>query len=108
MNGADDILGPSLAAGRGDSLALICGERTLTYAQLDRLACRFGNALLNAGLQRQQPVLLLLDDGPELVAAYLGAMKAGLVPVALNTRMAAKDLAHAFGDSGAPLLLAES
>ena len=43
MNGADDILGPSLSAGRGDTLALICGERSLTYAQLDRLACRYGN-----------------------------------------------------------------
>ncbi|TAN75404.1 MAG: acyl-CoA synthetase, partial [Magnetospirillum sp.] len=108
MNGADDILGPSLAAGRGDALALICGDRSLSYDELDRLACRFGNAMLAAGVTRQQPVLLLLDDGPELVAAYLGAMKAGLVAVALNTRMAAKDLAHALGDSGAPLLLAES
>ena len=108
MNGADDILGPSLAAGRGDTLALICGDRSLTYAELDRLACRFGNAMLAAGVRCQQPVLLLLDDGPELVAAYLGAMKAGLVAVALNTRMAAKDLAHAMGDSHAPLLLAEN
>ncbi|OAN53931.1 acyl-CoA synthetase [Paramagnetospirillum marisnigri] len=107
MNAADDILGPSIAAGRGDSLALICGERSLSYTELDRLACRFGNAMLNAGAQRGQPILLLLDDGPELVAAYLGAMKAGLAAVALNTRMAVKDLAHAMGDSGAPLLLVE-
>lgn len=107
MNGADEILGPSLASGRGDLLALICGQRSLTYADLNRLACRFGNAMLATGAQRQQPVLLLLDDGPELVAAYLGAMKAGLVPVALNTRMAAKDLAHACADSGAALLLVE-
>ena len=89
MNGADDILGPSLSAGRGDVLALICGERSLSYSQLDRLACRYGNAMLAAGVARHQPVLLLLDDGPELVAAYLGAIKAGLVAVALNTRMAA-------------------
>ncbi|MDO8607226.1 MAG: benzoate-CoA ligase family protein [Phaeospirillum sp.] len=108
MNGADDILGPSLAAGRGEALALICGDRSQSYDELNRSACRYGNAMLAAGVTRQQPVLLLLDDGPELVAAYLGAMKAGLVAVALNTRMAAKDLAHALGDSGAPLLLAES
>lgn len=108
MNGADDILGPSLSAGRGDVLALVCGDRSLSYFQLDRLACRYGNAMLAAGVTRQQPVLLLLDDGPDLVAAYLGAIKAGLVAVALNTRMAAKDLAHALGDSGAPLLLAET
>jgi 3-hydroxybenzoate/4-hydroxybenzoate---CoA ligase len=107
MNAADEILGPSLAAGRGESLALVCGDRTLTYAELHRLACRFGNAMAAAGVKRQQPVLLLLDDGPELVAAYLGAMKAGMVAVALNTRLAAKDLAHALSDSGAALLLAE-
>ncbi|EME68259.1 Acyl-coenzyme A synthetase/AMP-(fatty) acid ligase [Paramagnetospirillum caucaseum] len=107
MNAADEILGPSLGSGRGESLAIICGGQTLTYDQLNRLACRYGNAMLAAGAKRQQPVLLLLDDGPELVAAYLGAMKAGLVAVALNTRLAAKDLSHALGDSGAPLLLAE-
>ncbi len=108
MNGADEILGPSLAAGRGDQLALVCGERTLTFFQLERLACRFGNAMTAAGVKRQQPVLLLLDDGPELVASYLGAMKAGLIAVALNTRLAVKDLAHALGDSGSPLLLVEN
>ncbi|CAA7623283.1 3-hydroxybenzoate--CoA/4-hydroxybenzoate--CoA ligase [Candidatus Terasakiella magnetica] len=107
MNGADEILGPNLAAGRGDQLAIVCGETTLTYTELNRLVCRYGNAMLGLGLQRQQPVLLLLDDSPELVAAYLGAMKAGLVPVALNTRLATKDLAHAFADSGSPLLLVE-
>jgi len=107
MNGADLILGPSLDAGRSDTLALIAGDRSLTYSALDRLACRFGNAMLAAGMRRQQPVLLLLDDDIELVAAYLGAMKAGLIAVALNTRLAAKDLGHAFADSAAPLLLVE-
>ncbi|MBI2235604.1 MAG: AMP-binding protein [Magnetospirillum sp.] len=107
MNGADDILRPSLAAGRGDCPALVCDGRVLSFAELDRLANRFGNAFLAAGVARQQPVLFLLDDGPELVAAYLGAMRAGLVSVALNTRLAAKDIAHALNDSGATLLLAE-
>ncbi|MGE5506408.1 MAG: AMP-binding protein [Actinomycetota bacterium] len=107
MNGADALLGPSLAAGRGDVPAVVCDGQSITYAGLDRLANRWGNALLAAGLSRGQPVLFLLDDGPELVAGYLGAMRAGLVPCALNTRLAAKDLAHAVADSGAPLLVAE-
>jgi benzoate-CoA ligase len=107
MNGADDILRPSVAAGRGDCPALLCDGRVLSFDELDRLANRFGNAFLAAGIERQQPVLFLLDDGPELVAAYLGAMRAGLVSVALNTRLAVKDLAHALNDSGATLLLAE-
>jgi benzoate-CoA ligase len=107
MNAADLILGPALAAGRGDSLALIAGERTLTYAQLNRLANRYGNALLKAGVTRGQPVLFVLDDDIPLVAAYLGAMRAGLVSVALNLRMSAKELAFAIADSAAPILLVD-
>ncbi|OAN67309.1 AMP-binding protein [Magnetospirillum moscoviense] len=108
MNAADLILGPALAAGRGDTPALLAGDRVVTYAQLDRLANRFGNALLASGLTRGQPVLFVLDDDVLLVAAYLGAMRAGLVSVALNLRMSAKELAYAIADSGSALLICEA
>jgi len=106
MNAADEILGPSLAAGRGNELALICGTRHITYGELDKLTNRFGNAMLAAGLCRGAPVLLLMKDTPEFVAAYLGIMRAGGVSVALNVRLSAKDLAYVIADSGARLLLA--
>lgn len=106
MNAADEILGPSLAARRGDTLAIICGERRLTFDQLNRLANRFGNAALAAGLDRGQPVLMLMKDTPELVAAHLGVMRAGGVSVALNTRLTSKELAYVVADSNAELLLA--
>lgn len=108
MNAAELILGPALAAGRGDAPALIAGDRVLSYAGLDRLASRFGNAFLAAGLERGEPVLFVLDDGIELVAAYLGAMRAGLVAVALNVRLSAKELAHAFTDSASRLAIVEA
>jgi benzoate-CoA ligase family protein len=108
MNAADLILGPALAAGRGETPALLAGDRCLSYAGLDRLANRYGNALLAAGLERGEPVLFVLDDDFPLVAAYLGAMRAGLVSVALNLRLSAKELAYALTDSAARLLIVEA
>jgi benzoate-CoA ligase family protein len=108
MNAADEILFPALAAGHGDNLAIICGERRCTYNELARLTNRFGNAVLAAGLRRGEPVLMLMKDTPELVAAYLGVMRAGGVSVALNTRLMPKDLAYVAADSRARLLLADN
>ena len=107
MNAADEILVPALAAGHGDSLALICGERRCTYNELARLTNRFGNAVLAAGIRRGEPVLMLMKDTPELVAAYLGVIRAGGVSVALNTRLMPKDLAFVAADSRARLLIAD-
>jgi len=107
MNAADEILGPSLAAGRGDNLAIICGPHGVTYADLDCLTNKFGNAVLSLGVHTGEPVLMLMSDTPQLVAAYLGVMRVGGVSVALNTRLAAKDIAYIIADSGARLLLAD-
>jgi len=107
MNATDEILGPSLASNGGERLAIICRDRRLTFTGLNRLANRFGNAILAAEISRGEPVLILLRDTPELVAAYLGIMRAGAVTVALNTRLAAKDLAYIIADSGARLVLAD-
>ena len=41
--------------------------------------------LVQVGVEQEQRVALLLPDGPEFVAAFLGAMKIGAVPVPLNT-----------------------
>jgi benzoate-CoA ligase len=99
------VLGPPLARGLGDERALICDGRTITYDELNRLASRFGNACLAAGLERGDRVLMVVLDKPELVYAYLGTMKAGGVAVAFNVRAAAKDLAYVIRDSGCRLLL---
>jgi benzoate-CoA ligase family protein len=99
MNACDALLGPTLAAGRGLSLALIYRHISYTYAELDGLVNRFGNALAGSGVGRGDRVLLLLKDTPEFVAGFLAAMKMGGVAVALNTRSAARDLRFAIADS---------
>ena len=82
MNTAAQVLGPALADGRGGTTAVICEDRSLTFSELDALSNRFGNAMKAAGVGRQDRVLFLLKDTPELVAGYLGALKIGAVALA--------------------------
>jgi 3-hydroxybenzoate/4-hydroxybenzoate---CoA ligase len=99
INAADEIIGRPLARGLGGQAAILCGERTLTFAQLDAEVNRHGNALKALGIARGTRVLFLMDDSPELVAAYLGTLRIGAVAVALNVRLAPRDLRFVIEDS---------
>jgi benzoate-CoA ligase len=104
LNATDEILGPTLAHGRSDDIAILSGEKSITFGELEAQASRFGNAL-TCYLGFQDRALLLLKDSPDFVAAYLGIMRIGAVSVALSTRSSAHDLAFAIADSGAKVLL---
>ncbi len=95
------ILFDNLAGARAGKTAIVCEDRTFTYAQLCDLACRVGNGLAAMGLARGSRVLLVMLDTPEYVAAIFGAMRAGFVPVLVNTLSPAELVAYYLGDSGA-------
>ena len=95
------LLYDNLDAGRGGKTAVICEERRASYAELAALANRVGNALAAAGLARGSRVLLLMLDTPEYVAAIFGALRAGFVPVLVNTLSPAELVAYYLTDSGA-------
>ncbi|WP_184359385.1 benzoate-CoA ligase family protein [Rhizobium sp. BK602] len=82
---ASAILFDNLQRGRGDHPAVIGPAGTRTYAELCADASRFGNALTGAGLGIGERVLLFLDDTPAYPAALFGALRAGLVPLLINT-----------------------
>lgn len=92
MNAADEIIGRPMKRGLGEQTAILCADRAVSYAELDAEVNRCGNALRAQGVARGDRVLFLMDDSPELVAAYLGTMRIGAVAVALNVRLAARDL----------------
>jgi benzoate-CoA ligase len=105
MNAADEILGRGLGLAGGDSPALAWGDgESLSYRELDARVNRCGNALRAHGLALGARVFFLLDDSPELVAAYLGTLRVGGVAVALNIRLAAKDLLFTLDDATPALL----
>ena len=66
-----------------DAVALVEASGTTSYALLDGLANRFANTLRENGVQRGDRVVLALENSAELVAGYLGTMKAGAVAVPL-------------------------
>jgi benzoate-CoA ligase family protein len=88
-------------ASRGDAVALRSLTGEITYCALADRAMRIGQALLAAGLERGDRVLLLLDDVPDYAAAIFGAMRAGLVPMLINTLSTPDLLQFYLEDSGA-------
>ncbi|HEY8550743.1 MAG TPA: benzoate-CoA ligase family protein [Vicinamibacterales bacterium] len=101
FNIAEWLVTRHVREGRGDRVAVRADSETLTYARLDDLSNRAGNAFLELGVQRGGRVLLVLHDTPAFYASFLGAIKAGAVPVPVNTLLRGADYAHMLNDSGA-------
>src|SRR5436190_8067291 len=104
---ASQLLYDNLAT-RPDKVALICGERRFTYRELCALADRAGSGLAAMGLARGGRVLMLLDDGPEYVASIFGAIRAGFVPVLVNTLSPPEVVAYFLEDSGAEAAIVDA
>jgi benzoate-CoA ligase len=86
-------------AGRASKTALIDDQGRLSYGELADAVARFSSALGAMGLRREERVLLFAHDSSDWVVAFLGALHAGVVPVAINTLLPAKDVAYMLGDS---------
>jgi benzoate-CoA ligase len=87
--------------GRAPKTALIDDRGSLTYGQLAERIQRMAAVLRAQGLRREDRVLLLMHDSCDWVVSFLGALYAGIVPVAMNTLLTAADYAYALGNSRA-------
>ncbi len=67
-----------------DKIALVCGERRLTYAEIDEKANRVANALKNMGVSRGDRVALFMQNSVELVIGIFAVLKADAVFVVIN------------------------
>jgi benzoate-CoA ligase family protein len=101
FNVAVPFIDRHLAEGRGDKVAIReTGGRDVTYAELAAQVNRTGNALRNLGIDPGDRVLMMVKDCAEFFYAFWGAIKAGIVPVPVNTLLRAKDYAFMIDDSG--------
>jgi benzoate-CoA ligase len=107
MNAAEYLLGKKALERHGARLALICAGEKLTYAELAAKVQRAAAALQARGVEPGERVLLLLRDGPEFAAAWLGALHAGAVAVGLNTKLSEEDYRHIAKDSAARLTIVD-
>ena len=88
-----------------EKTALICGQQRWTYKALDRHANHLALALLDAGLQRQDRVVVFLDNSSETVISLYGILKAGGVFVILNGSLKSTKLNYILKNSGARFLI---
>ena len=95
----------TLNAERAGKTALIDDLSTLSYGQLADQVQRFASGLVALGLRREDRVFLLMHDSSDWVVAFLGALYAGLVPVALNTLLTPEDYAFMLDNSRAQAAL---
>jgi benzoate-CoA ligase len=100
-NAAYDLIQRNLRAGRADQAAFVDDNTTLSYAQLDARSNAFANVLRELGVGMEQRVLLCLHDTIDFPTAFLGAIKAGVVPVPVNTLLTQGDYEYMLGDSRA-------
>ena len=105
-NAAHDLIGRNLAAGRGDKVAFIDDAGSYTYAELARRVDRFASALVAIGIEPEQRVMIAMLDSIDWPTAFLGSIKAGVVPVAVNTLLTTADYAYMLEDSRAKALFA--
>jgi benzoate-CoA ligase len=91
----------ALNAGRSAKDAYLDDAGRLGYGELEQRARRCAAALLGSGLRREERVLLLMHDTTDWPVAFLGALYAGVVPVAVNTLLTAGDYGYMLAHSRA-------
>ena len=84
FNIAHHFLTARIEEGQAERVALRIGERTLSYAEVEALACRFARALQDRGLRSEERIIIALPDGAEFVGAFFGILKLGAVVVMIN------------------------
>ena len=102
-NAAVEFIDANVAQGRAESTAFIDAAGRYTYGDLAERVNRAGNALRALGAGRETRVLMCMLDGIDFPAVFWGAIKAGCVPIPINTLLTSSDYAHLLRDSRAPI-----
>jgi len=100
-NAVSDFVDKNVEAGRGSKPAFIDPTDTLTYGSLQDRSKRFANVLKKNGIAREQRLALVMLDTIAMPVAFWGALRAGVVPVPLNTLLTAEQYAYMLRDSRA-------
>jgi len=95
----------ALNTARADKAAFIDDLGSLSYGALATQVRQLASGLLGLGLRREERVLLLMHDCNDWPVSFLGALYAGVVPVAVNTLLTADDYAYMLEHSRAQAVL---
>jgi fatty-acyl-CoA synthase len=90
---------------RPDRVAVVCGDRRLTFGELDRRASQLACVLRDAGVVADDKVAIMCVNSPEYVEAFYAAQKLGAVPVNVNYRYVGAELAYLLDNSDSVALV---
>jgi long-chain acyl-CoA synthetase len=102
-----DLVGRA-ASGNPGKTALIDGDRTLTWSELEHAVDRFAAGVEARSLHPGDRIGLLLPNSIEFAVAYFGVLRAGLVALPLNTAYTAEELGYQLADSAAALVVTDA
>ncbi len=103
-NAADWFVDRHVRSGAGARPAFTDPWRSLTYGALHAQSCRFATALGGAGIGRERRLAMLMLDTVDFPVAFWGAVRAGVIPVPINTLLPAEQIAYILADSRAEAL----
>ena len=103
-NAAADMVDRNVAEGRAAKVAFRDPHESLSYGELQARCNRMANLLSTYQLPRESRIALLLLDTVDFPVAFWGAIKAGVVPVCLNTLLTAEQYAYILADCRARAL----
>jgi 4-hydroxybenzoate-CoA ligase len=98
------LLDRNVDEGRGAKLAFTDTVSELTYRDLQQQSCRVANMLRRLGVRREERVAMIMLDTVDFPAVFLGAIRAGVVPVPLNTLLTSDQYAYVLADCRARVL----
>src|SRR3954470_21984223 len=98
------LLDRNIDEGRADKLAFTDTVSTLSYGELQNQSCRVSNMLRRLGVRREERVAMIMLDTVDFPVVFLGAIRAGVVPVPLNTLLTAEQYAYVLADCRARVL----
>lgn len=108
LNLAAYFVDGNLEDGRGDHVALVCGERRWTYAGVAELVNRTGHVLRDLGVRPGDRVLIAVNDGIEFVATWYAVLKIGAVVADVYTFLQPKDYAYYLDYTQAPVAVVDA
>ena len=103
-NAAEEFIDKQVSAGFADKTCFIDPNKSITYKELQSASYKMANLLHDAGIERESRIAILALDTVDWPVMFFGAIRAGVIPVALNTLLAADQYAYMLQDSRAKAL----
>jgi benzoate-CoA ligase family protein len=101
FNVATYFVDRNVLEGKGQKIAIECGDQKVSYQELLDRTNKVGNALRRLDVRPEERVQLVLEDGPEFLYAFFGTIKIGAVAVPTNTLLNARDYEYLLNDTRA-------